>query len=55
MGVGEFIVAIAIIVGTYLLLDKTLKLIRWKLEYDTTVKKDIDEVNDFIKDSDLER
>lgn len=53
MGVGEFIVAIAIIKGVFFTIYEVLKIIKWKLEYDMSVKKDEDEFNDFIKEGDL--
>lgn len=53
MGVGEFIIFLSLICGGYLIADKTLKLIKWKMEYDITTKKDLEEIDEFIKEGDL--
>ena len=53
MGVGEFIVSIILIVSVFNITNKVLKIVQWKLEYNMNVKKDMDAVNDFIHNDDL--
>lgn len=59
MDVGTFVIkalwvafGVAILLGTYLIIDKILKLIKWKMEYDTSVKKDMEALNEFIHNDD---
>ena len=53
METGEFLSILAIIIGTCFIVNKILKLIKWKMEYEISVKKDLDALDEFIKDGDL--
>lgn len=55
METGEFLSIVAIIVGTCFIVSKILKLIKWKMEYEASVKKDMDALDEFIHNDDLEK
>ena len=54
MGVGEFFILFAIIIGTYLIVTKILSLIEWKMKYDVSVKEAMDKLEAEIKKDDLQ-